>query len=87
MPKHIVAVSDIPYTRSGKKVELAVARFSTARPVPRPDVANPEARQHPGNPAGAGLLVQARIAGASGDGRMRTINGLQTMCQVASIIG
>ncbi|WP_339803994.1 acetoacetate--CoA ligase [uncultured Marinobacter sp.] len=45
VPKHIVAVSDIPYTRSGKKVELAVARLinGSARADNRDAMTNPEA--------------------------------------------
>lgn len=45
VPKHILAVSDIPYTRSGKKVELAVARLlnGSARSDNRDALANPEA--------------------------------------------
>ncbi|SFR66051.1 acetoacetyl-CoA synthetase [Marinobacter daqiaonensis] len=45
VPRHIIAVSDIPYTRSGKKVELAVARLvnGSARADNRDAMANPEA--------------------------------------------
>lgn len=45
VPRHIVGVSDIPYTRSGKKVELAVARLlnGSARADNRDAMANPEA--------------------------------------------
>ncbi|MDX1635785.1 MAG: acetoacetate--CoA ligase [Marinobacter sp.] len=45
VPKHILAVPDIPYTRSGKKVELAVARLlnGSARADNRDALANPEA--------------------------------------------
>ncbi|WP_166268697.1 acetoacetate--CoA ligase [Marinobacter caseinilyticus] len=45
VPRHIVAVTDIPYTRSGKKVELAVARLlnGAARSDNRDALANPEA--------------------------------------------
>ena len=45
VPKHIVAVPDIPYTRSGKKVELAVARLinGAARADNRDALANPQA--------------------------------------------
>jgi acetoacetyl-CoA synthetase len=45
VPRHIVAVPDIPYTRSGKKVELAVARLvnGSARSDNRDALANPEA--------------------------------------------
>ncbi|MEX0731490.1 MAG: acetoacetate--CoA ligase [Aquisalimonadaceae bacterium] len=45
VPKHIIAVPDIPYTRSGKKVELAVARMlnGSARSDNRDALANPEA--------------------------------------------
>jgi acetoacetyl-CoA synthetase len=61
VPKHIVAVSDIPYTRSGKKVELAVARLlnGSARADNRDALANPEALDSIRETlAGAGLLVQ-----------------------------
>ncbi|MFC4257522.1 acetoacetate--CoA ligase [Marinobacter lacisalsi] len=45
VPKHIIAVADIPYTRSGKKVELAVARLinRSAKADNRDALANPEA--------------------------------------------
>ncbi|QCF25389.1 acetoacetate--CoA ligase [Hydrocarboniclastica marina] len=45
VPRHIIAVPDIPYTRSGKKVELAVARLlnGAARADNRDAMANPEA--------------------------------------------
>lgn len=45
VPRHIVAVPDIPYTRSGKKVELAVARLlnGSAQSDNRDALANPEA--------------------------------------------
>ncbi|MDX1756000.1 MAG: acetoacetate--CoA ligase [Marinobacter sp.] len=45
VPKHIVSVPDIPYTRSGKKVELAVARLinGSARSDNRDALANPQA--------------------------------------------
>lgn len=45
VPAHILAVSDIPYTRSGKKVELAVARLlnGSARTDNRDALANPGA--------------------------------------------
>ena len=45
VPRHVVAVPDIPYTRSGKKVELAVARLINggARSDNRDALANPEA--------------------------------------------
>jgi acetoacetyl-CoA synthetase len=45
VPKHIIAVPDIPYTRSGKKVELAVARLlnGSAKADNRDALANPEA--------------------------------------------
>ena len=43
VPARIVAVEDIPYTRSGKKVELAVARLLRGDPVEnREALANPE---------------------------------------------
>ncbi|WP_417543504.1 acetoacetate--CoA ligase [Marinobacter sp.] len=45
VPKHIVQVPDIPYTRSGKKVELAVARLinGTSKADNRDALGNPEA--------------------------------------------
>jgi len=45
MPRHVITVPDIPYTRSGKKVELAVARLinGSARSDNRDAMANPEA--------------------------------------------
>ncbi len=44
VPKHIRQVSAIPYTISGKKVELAVQRMIHGQPVPNRDaLANPEA--------------------------------------------
>jgi acetoacetyl-CoA synthetase len=45
VPRHILAVPDIPYTRSGKKVELAVARLlnGSARTDNRDALANPQA--------------------------------------------
>ncbi|MEX2474436.1 acetoacetate--CoA ligase [Marinobacter sp.] len=45
VPKHVITVPDIPYTRSGKKVELAVARLinGSARSDNRDAMANPEA--------------------------------------------
>lgn len=43
VPRHIWAVSDIPYTRSGKKMELAVSRILAKRPLQNIEaVANPE---------------------------------------------
>lgn len=43
VPKEIIAVSDIPYTRSGKKVELAIARILSGKPVTNIEaLANPE---------------------------------------------
>ena len=43
VPKRIVAVSQLPRTRSGKSMELAVARLVNGEPVPnREVVANPE---------------------------------------------
>ena len=33
VPKEIIEVKDIPYTRSGKKVELAIARILASKPV------------------------------------------------------
>ncbi|NMT62848.1 acetoacetate--CoA ligase [Marinobacter orientalis] len=45
VPRHIIEVPDIPYTRSGKKVELAVARLinGSSRADNRDALANPEA--------------------------------------------
>ncbi len=45
VPRHVIAVPDIPYTRSGKKVELAVAGLlnGAARSDNRDALANPEA--------------------------------------------
>jgi len=45
VPKHIVEVPDIPYTRSGKKVELAVARLinGSNKADNRDALGNPEA--------------------------------------------
>lgn len=45
VPKHIVQVPDIPYTRSGKKVELAVARLinGSTKADNRDALGNPEA--------------------------------------------
>lgn len=45
VPRHVITVPDIPYTRSGKKVELAVARLinGSARSDNRDAMANPEA--------------------------------------------
>ncbi len=44
VPKHIHQVSAVPYTISGKKVELAVSRIIHGRSVPNRDaLANPEA--------------------------------------------
>ncbi|MCH2417870.1 MAG: acetoacetate--CoA ligase [Candidatus Poseidoniia archaeon] len=43
VPKHVVPVTDIPYTISGKKVEKAVLAAITGRPVKNRDaLANPE---------------------------------------------
>ena len=48
VPAHIVAVEDIPYTRSGKKVEIAVARLLQGEQDPgnRGALANPESLDH-----------------------------------------
>ena len=45
VPKHLIEVPDIPYTRSGKKVELAVARLinGSSKADNRDALANPEA--------------------------------------------
>ncbi len=59
VPRHIVAVPDIPYTRSGKKVELAVARLinGSARSDNRDALANPDALDRIGEVLiAAGLL-------------------------------
>lgn len=43
VPREIYVVSDIPYTRSGKKVELAIARILDKKPVTNIEaLANPE---------------------------------------------
>ncbi|XKH02270.1 acetoacetate--CoA ligase [Marinobacter nauticus] len=61
VPKHIIEVPDIPYTRSGKKVELAVARLvnGSSKADNRDALGNPEAldqiREHL---AEAGLLPE-----------------------------
>jgi acetoacetyl-CoA synthetase len=47
VPAKIVQVADIPYTRSGKKVELAVRDLLHGRPVQNVEaLANPEALEH-----------------------------------------
>ncbi|GGY60604.1 acetoacetate--CoA ligase [Marinobacter zhanjiangensis] len=59
VPKHMIAVPDIPYTRSGKKVELAVARLlnGSAKADNRDALANPEALDSIAERlAGAGLI-------------------------------
>ena len=50
VPRHILVVPDIPYTRSGKKVELAVARLlnGSARTDNRDALANPQALEQIG---------------------------------------
>jgi acetoacetyl-CoA synthetase len=43
VPREIHVVADIPYTRSGKKVELAVAKIIHGKPVTNIEaIANPE---------------------------------------------
>lgn len=43
VPRRIIQVSDIPYTRSGKKVELAVSKLINNKPVTNLEaIANPE---------------------------------------------
>ena len=43
VPRHVWEVTDIPYTRSGKKMELAVSRILAKRPLKNIEaVANPE---------------------------------------------
>ena len=43
VPKDIFVVNDIPYTRSGKKVELAVTKILSGKPVTNVEaLANPE---------------------------------------------
>lgn len=43
VPKHVYKVSDIPYTRSGKKMELAISRILAKRELQNIEaVANPE---------------------------------------------
>ncbi len=59
VPRHIIEVPDIPYTRSGKKVELAVARMinASSKADNRDALANPEALDQIGECLGkAGLL-------------------------------
>ncbi|TGN39410.1 acetoacetate--CoA ligase [Marinobacter confluentis] len=59
VPKHIIEVPDIPYTRSGKKVELAVARMinGSSKADNRDALANPEALDRIGESLSeAGLL-------------------------------
>ena len=48
VPRHIVAVDDIPYTRSGKKVELAVTRMlrGDRKEENRAALSNPESLDH-----------------------------------------
>ncbi|MCC5859166.1 MAG: acetoacetate--CoA ligase [Ectothiorhodospiraceae bacterium] len=48
VPARIIAVDDIPYTRSGKKVEIAVARLlqGETRPGNLGALANPESLEH-----------------------------------------
>jgi len=44
VPKYIIAVHDIPYTRSGKKIELAVARVINGKDITNKEaIANPDA--------------------------------------------
>jgi len=44
VPRHIKQVTDVPYTISGKKVELAVTQMLHGEPIPNRDaLANPEA--------------------------------------------
>ncbi|MFW5825742.1 MAG: AMP-binding enzyme, partial [Marinobacter sp.] len=60
VPRHMLAVPDIPYTRSGKKVELAVARLlnGSNRADNRDALANPEALDSiRGTLSQAGLLA------------------------------
>ena len=62
VPKHVVDVPDIPYTRSGKKVELAVARLinGSTKADNRDALSNPEALDRIGERlAEAGLLPNA----------------------------
>jgi len=62
VPRHIIEVPDIPYTRSGKKVELAVARLinGSTKADNRDALANPEALDGIGEClAEAGLLPKA----------------------------
>ena len=43
VPKNVWSVSDIPYTRSGKKMELAISRILAKRPIKNIEaVANPD---------------------------------------------
>ncbi len=46
VPGNVAAVRDIPYTRSGKKIELAVARIINGQPITNKEaIANPESLQ------------------------------------------
>lgn len=43
VPRHVIAVEDIPYTRSGKKIELAVARIINGKAITNKEaIANPD---------------------------------------------
>jgi len=43
VPAHIFQVTDIPYTRSGKKMELAITRILADKPLTNIEaIANPE---------------------------------------------
>lgn len=43
VPKRVISVVDIPYTRSGKKMELAVSRIVNGKEITNIDaIANPE---------------------------------------------
>jgi acetoacetyl-CoA synthetase len=48
VPSHLIAVNDIPYTRSGKKVEIAVARLLQGEKDPGNlgALTNPESLAH-----------------------------------------
>ena len=64
VPRHIIEVPDIPYTRSGKKVELAVARLinGSTKADNRDALSNPEALDQIGEQlAKADLLPKGRV--------------------------
>lgn len=43
VPRHVIAITDIPYTRSGKKIELAVSKLINGKTITNQEaIANPE---------------------------------------------